>query len=564
MTSFPAHASTDPVAIGPDGLRTFADLRAAASAIAARLSALPGRRVVLACDDRYHFTAGLLGAWAAQREVVLPPSTQPAVLATLTGAGDVILLHDRPDHRGEGHDLAAWLDAPPAGDPGALSLPAPDREVVWIATSGSTGASQWFAKTLGQLVAEVSVHARLFEIGRGARFLVTAPPHHIYGLLWGVLLPLRAGATILRRTALQPEAVADAVTRLGATHVVSVPAHLAALASAGPLPPVTRVFSSSAPLPAATAQALAAAGWTVTEIFGSSETGGIGWRDRTGTPWSVFPGLRVGVGEAGLLEVDGPFLHPAQPRPFVTGDRAREVPGGFEVLGRADGVVKAGGKRVTLAEIEERARAVAGVTDAAALCQEVGGARGQEIWLAVAGAGVRPEAVRAELARWLDPLVLPRRLRVLPALPRRETGKLPRAELEALFVAPSAAAGLAPVITRRTPLDEGGEELTLRIPVPADLAWFEGHFTGRAVLPGVVQVQEIVVREARRAWPALGQPRSLEQLKFKRIISPGDEITAVLRHRRPARRVDFTLATARGGCASGTVIFDAAPGGSTP
>ena len=36
-------------------------------------------------------------------------------------------------------------------------------------------------------------------------------------------------------------------------------------------------------------------------------------------------------------------------------------------------------------------------------------------------------------AAWLDPVTLPRRIRVLPALPRVDTGKLERARLRALF-----------------------------------------------------------------------------------------------------------------------------------
>ncbi|MFY0542162.1 AMP-binding protein [Nannocystis pusilla] len=66
-----------------------------------------------------------------------------------------------------------------------------------------------------------------------------------------------------------------------ATVLVSTPAHLRGLTvlTRGDLPPLSRVFSSGAPLPRATAdELLTKLGLQVTEVYGSSETGGIGWR----------------------------------------------------------------------------------------------------------------------------------------------------------------------------------------------------------------------------------------------------------------------------------------------
>jgi acyl-CoA synthetase (AMP-forming)/AMP-acid ligase II/3-hydroxymyristoyl/3-hydroxydecanoyl-(acyl carrier protein) dehydratase len=556
MTPFPAHAPADPVAIGEDGPRTLSDLRAAAAAIARELARLGATRVVLACDDRFHFAAGLLGAWAARRQVILPPGTQPAALAALDGR-DAVVLHDRPGQAG-GQDLRAWVDTALPGEPSAPILAGLDEDVVLVTTSGSTGTPQSHPKTLGQLLDEVASHASLFSIGPGARILATAPPHHIYGLLWGILLPLRAGAAFLRHGALHLEAVVDAVVRLGATHIVSVPAHLRALADAAALPAVERVFSSSAPLPPETSRRLSEAGWPITEIFGSTETGGIAWRPASDGPWRAFPGVRVAFGEGGRLEVDGPFLHPREMRPYVTGDLARAVPGGFELLGRADRVVKSGGKRVSLAEIEERARGLAGVTDAAALGREADGIRGQEIWLAVAGEGITPEAVRRELGRWLDPLAMPRRIRVLAALPRGATGKPSHASLTAVFEGEPIVWTLEPESARRDADGGGRERLVLELVAPGNLGWFDGHFPGHPVLPGVVQLQLLVASRARSEWPALGPVRRLLRLKFKQVITPGARIILALVHERPAHTVHFELSVAGASCASGSVVFDPA------
>jgi acyl-coenzyme A synthetase/AMP-(fatty) acid ligase len=139
------------------------------------------------------------------------------------------------------------------------------------------------------------------------------------------------------------------------------------------------------------------------------------------------------------MEVLSPFVDPAAPVPHVSADRIVALDDGrFAHLGRADGVVKIGGTRVSVQELEARLLAISGVTDAFVWAVEVGGARGHEIRAVVAGepADGRPltlETIRRELLRWLEPTVLPRRIRVLDALPREPNGKLRRDVLERLF-----------------------------------------------------------------------------------------------------------------------------------
>ena len=69
-------------------------------------------------------------------------------------------------------------------------------------------------------------------------------------------------------------------------------------------------------------------------------------------------------------------------------------------------------------------------------------------------------------------------------------------------------------------------ETALRIEVPRDLVFFEGHFEGNPMLPGVAQVLALVDREARRAFPDLAArgARKLSRLKFQATIRPGDTL----------------------------------------
>lgn len=551
-----------PVAVGDRGPRTVGDLRADAARIAAALADLPPGDVLLACEDRYRFAAALLGTWRAGRVATLPPNGAPGTIHALSGGSAVgPFLHDR-DGTTEGVDTRALLAGPPGGPDvrdGWPELP-PERPVVALYTSGSTGAHQRWEKTAGQLLGEARVLADTFAIGAGDVILPTVPALHIYGLLFGVLLPLHAGAAFTRETPLHPEAVAACARRFRATLLASVPAHLRALGALEALPPFRRVFSSGAPLPAADgARVGALAGGPVVEIFGSSETGGIAWRSDPAAAWTPFTGVRVDADPDGRLLVDSPRLAPGCTRPFPCGDRIALGPdGAFTLLGRLDGVVKLAGKRVSLAEVEGRARALPGVRDAAALAVPVAGARGLELRLVVeAGSDDAPDAaaIRKALSAWLDPATLPRRIRIVPELPREPTGKVRRSALLELFevrdLEPTAA------VPGR---DAGGRETwTLAFDVPEELHHFRGHFPGHPVLPAVFQLEGLVLRQIARRFPGLGAPRRVLRLKFKRLVGPGSQLRLRLTRAPSALSVDFDLEDPRGSCASGTLVFAGEP-----
>ena len=435
------HQARDLVATGSEP-RTTERFLSDARAIAAHLPPAPAAsrgdrsEIILVCHDRYLFAAAMIAAWERGYVVALPPNAQEQTVTALRKSGSVAtVVHDVEGMFGI--DVRPIVAAAPMLPYVPLAPLATERRIVVVYTSGTTGAPMACPKTAGQLVGEARLLARTFAVAHGERICATVPPHHIYGLLFGVLLPLVSGASFARETVLHAEPLAALIARDAARVLVSVPAHLRALTvlEPGRLPTLSRVFSSGAPLPADTAEGLRERfGWRVTEVLGSSETGGMAWRDRPGAAWTPFEGVSVREGEGGRMLVESPFLDPNASRPFVSGDRVALEPGGtFRHLGRADGVLKIGSTRVSIAELEARLLAIPGVVDAAALPVEVGGARGWESWAVVVGEGHTPQSIRAALLPWLDAVVVPRRIRVVATLPRESNGKLRRDALRALF-----------------------------------------------------------------------------------------------------------------------------------
>ncbi|MCB9595948.1 MAG: acyl-CoA synthetase [Sandaracinaceae bacterium] len=435
---------------GPDSLvawskersTTAAQMRAHVEGFASLLEpAGEGEELLVICRDRYRFAVALLAAWERGYSVALPPNPQLETIRSIRQRpGVVTVIHD-VDGVDKGIDVrdASVLDAARARVGrvpfSLLPEPPPDRLLATVYTSGSTGDHTACPKTASQLLGEARVQARAFPLAVGARVLPMVPAHHIYGLLFGVLVPLVSGGAFYRHTPLH----AAEVAAVGPVDVlVSVPAHLRGLlvAADGELPSVARVFSSAAPLPPRVARAVHERfGWTITEVFGSSETGGIAWRQSGGEgPWTPLPNVSVDVDADGRLLLDSPFLAPDEARPYVGGDRIElRADGTFLHRGRADGVLKIGGVRVSLAEVERRLLEIDGVRDAGVLGVAVDGPRGHEIHAAVVAPGLSLDAIRRALRGWLAPVAMPRRLKLVDSLPRTESGKLRRGDLEALF-----------------------------------------------------------------------------------------------------------------------------------
>jgi acyl-coenzyme A synthetase/AMP-(fatty) acid ligase len=275
--------------------------------------------------------------------------------------------------------------------------------------------------------------------------LATVPHHHIYGLLFRVLWPLCAGRPFGSQTLADPVSLQAAVMKGSRSVLVSSPAHLERLPVLADLAlwsaKLGRIFSSGGPLSAANAHAIReAVGRAPTEVLGSTETGGIAWRERDGSrdedAWTPLPGVVLRVDEARALHVSSPYAGVTE---LATGDAASCLPDGrMQLLGRIDRIAKVEGKRVSLEEMETRLRQHPWVREARTAPlpdrdQRLGavvvlGDLGK-LALAERTRAVCAQTLRAHLAPYFDAVLLPRRWRFVDALPFDERGKITAAAL---------------------------------------------------------------------------------------------------------------------------------------
>lgn len=101
------------------------------------------------------------------------------------------------------------------------------------------------------------------------------------------------------------------------------------------------------------------------------------------------------------------------------------------------------------------------------------------------------------------------------------------------------------------------ERAHLRAEVPGDLLYFEGHFEGRPMLPGIAEVLVLVHRRAREVFGALGRERRIVRLKFEAVIHPRDVLDVHLEksERDGETRLEFRIVRGEERCASGVIVY---------
>ena len=91
--------------------------------------------------------------------------------------------------------------------------------------------------------------------------------------------------------------------------------------------------------------------------------------------------------------------------------------------------------------------------------------------------------------------------------------------------------------------------------VPEDLYYLQGHFPGRPVLPGVVQVHWAITL-AKQALHLQGEFTGIKALKFHRIIEPSTSFTLTLEHSAEPDRLRFSYSSELGKHSQGSILFE--------
>jgi acyl-CoA synthetase (AMP-forming)/AMP-acid ligase II len=464
LAAFAAVRCPDRVALhDDDGPLTFADLVARVETLAAALhrqGLRPGDRAALLCRNHRGFVVGLLASCRLGADVLVlgTDSPAPALRRILAGQPVALVLHDaelEPVLADAAPELRRLrVDAGVGVRAGRLPRPRRPSQLV-VLTSGSTGVPKGVSRrpTLASVLPTVAGLLEGLPLQMHRPAVLAIPLQHGYGLsTLAMTLAMAAPLHLGRRSEIAP-----LLTRLPADAtgvLISVPTLLQRWLRQQPASTrLAAVISGSAPLEAGLCQRLlTACGPVLFNLYGSTEAGVMAMAtpgELAVAPGSVgrpLPGTRVrlldgtgrpvAAGAIGRISVSGPLvLRPAADGWLDTGDLGRLDAGGhLFVCGRADAMFVSGGENVYPEETEATLVSHPALLDAAVTVvpdPEFG--QRMLAWVVPRAEvpldeGVVRDWLRARLERYK----LPRRIVLVPSIPRNALGKVDRRALAAL------------------------------------------------------------------------------------------------------------------------------------
>lgn len=169
------------------------------------------------------------------------------------------------------------------------------------------------------------------------------------------------------------------------------------------------------------------------EMYGSSETGGIGWREDPGDPYRLLPHWTLSDGGESLVRH---LPNGSRGSPISAPDYLKPTPGGFAIGGRQDHAVQVGGVNVFPERVAETIRSYPGVADCEVRLMRPEEGQRLKAFLVLEGVSEGPENeargangdARRKLERWLRQTVSaperPVSLTFGESVPRNEQGKI--------------------------------------------------------------------------------------------------------------------------------------------
>ena len=547
--------------------KTWGDFLAETAELRLKIEAAGGEKWLLHCEDCWCFLIALTGLLQCKKEILLSANASPAYIAEIRSAesGECVpFLSDQVFPEGtvpeNTFNISALLQQVQKNDTPAEgpAINADETSIVMY-TSGSTGKP----RAVRQRLTEFENDNRFVLSMWGEEFLKrklcsTVSQHHIYGILFSILLPFTAGVPF-RRTRIE---FPEELERLSDTEymIITVPAFLkraVEIEKSGGLNLVSPwIFTSGGILERETAAKTAEVlGFWPVEVYGSTETSGIAWRQsNSGLEWTAFDNAQISQNRDSCLVIRSPYIKDTAG--FETSDLVEILEDGrFLLKGRIDSVVKIEEKRISLPEIENRILQSGLAGDVCVIPLEnkrqylaaaiVLNNKGKERFL-----GLEKHEIntywRKYLLQYFENIVIPKKWRYPETMPLDAQGKKKRETIELLFSAERGGTGISGFdnLDNEKVIEKTENSVIVAFSIPASSPYFDGHFPELPILPAVAQV-ELILRFASRYLGTGITLSEIRRIKFSNLIRPSTPL--LLNIEKNGIIISFKISSPEGG-----------------
>lgn len=400
---------------------------------------------ILHCNDYWLFLATFVALLQCKKQVMLTANITPEFIKEMRKPGyqfwtdaenvpDTLFIPD------------AIKNAPQVSEEEIRTAPqiVADETQIHMFTSGSTGKPKDVIQRMTEFNEDNAfVFSKWGEEFTKRKLVATVSQHHIYGFLFTIALPFAAGVPFRRKRIEFPsefEKLTD-----NKYMIIAVPAFLKRTNDSQDKLPLDDCFiftSGGVLLPEVAKRTNEVFGFWPVEVYGSTETSGIAWRQsKDGLEWTPFDNAQIWKNDEGCLVIKSPYIK--DPKGFETADLVDIHPDGrFIMKGRSDSIVKIEEKRVSLTEVENRLLQSGLVRD---VCVVAMNDRRQYLAAAIAFNDEGKKKFEGQkkfdinmffhnfLTQYFENVVIPKKWRFLDELPSDLQGKHKKLEIQALF-----------------------------------------------------------------------------------------------------------------------------------
>lgn len=402
-----------------------------------------------------------------------------------------------------------------------------DKSIVIFKTGGTISTGMSVQKTVANLEAEARDICAELGLEGNLEFISTTTEEHLFGYTFYYMLPRTCGFKRKVERINYPEDinVENAV-------LVTTPSFLEVMQKYNALPVIKPkiIITAGAKLEDKTFEYAMEIADKVVEIYGSTETGVMGYRTTYQTKkFKLFPGIKIlEVGE-NYTKVETKY---SKISPVTIEDKIEIYDDGIEFKGRCGRVLKIQEKRIISDEIENLIKKSEFIDDA--YCFEFNGKLATLAVLSEQGKEFITNNDKLTLVKLLKQQmatnIRPQYWKFFDVIPRKENGKINKDFITEIF---NLNLSLPLVLSREL----NDNFVSFKLCFLKNSNFFKGHFRKFPILPGVAQLfyANWFAKLAFGTDYSCGQIR---RIKFSKIIKPSKIVE--LRIKKTEKGIEYS------------------------